>query len=161
MRGPSHYSRGRTGREMNRRILTSLNRALRRKAAIALAVLYALCVLMPAAAVALTSAAHCLTGPQGAAHVHQAASQAHVHSDGVAHAHADQPADHADGAPHEHSDAAGAQNGNCCGLFCVSAIAHDAHPALGATIAAQRTVPARAYALPGRGPERINRPPIG
>ena len=71
-------------------MLTSLTRRLRFKAALALAALYAFCVIAPHAALALTeAAAHCLTEPHSASHVHQPQSKVHVHADGVAHTHDD------------------------------------------------------------------------
>lgn len=135
------------------------DRRIRWRAAIALAALYAFCVLLPSAALAVTHvAAHCLTGSNGASHVHRAvekASEQHSHSHGDAAQH-----DH-DGASHPHentSDKAG--NGNCCGLFCVSAISHDATLAPAVFSAAAKDSPALADALVGHEPDRITRPPI-
>jgi hypothetical protein len=137
---------------------------MRWKAALSLAWLYAVCILLPPAAFALSAAAHCLTDTHAAAHVHQAAakipSSTHVHPDGVVHAHGEQGShQHADGAPHKH-DADDKSHGNCCGLFCVTAIAHAAPALLAAPGAAGPALPALEEALSGRGPDRINRPPI-
>ena len=140
-------------------MLSGLNKRFRLKAALALAALYAFCVLAPHAALALTNAAaHCLTEPHGAAHVHQeqASAKSHVHADGVAHSHSDT------GAAHEESGADGkSHGGNCCGLFCVTALAHEPAPVLFAPQAAPLVGPAAFYHLSGCGPDRINRPPIG
>jgi len=141
------------------RMLRGLTKRIRFRAAIAVAALYAFCVLAPHAALALTqAAAHCLTEPHGAAHVHQeqAAATSHVHADGVAHVHSDT------GTPHNHSDADGRDHGgNCCGLFCVTALTHEPTPALSEPLAASLVGLDEFDQLAGRGPDRINRPPIG
>ena len=57
-------------------MLTRLTRTFRIRAAITLAVAYALCVVAPSAALAFAdgpSAAHCLTDSMGPAHVHKQA----------------------------------------------------------------------------------------
>ena len=140
-------------------MLRGLSRRLRFKAALALAALYAFCVIAPHAALALTeAAAHCLTEPHGASHVHQppakVQARVHVHADGMAHTHHDsapQQQDSTDGRDH---------GGTCCGLFCVTALTHEPAPTLSAPLAARLIGPGHQYELPGRGPERINRPPI-
>ena len=135
-------------------MLTSLTRRWRFKAALALAALYAFCVIAPHAALALTeAAAHCLTEPHGASHVHQPQSKVHVHADGVAHT-------HDDAGPQKPADAGKDHGGACCGLFCVTALTHEPAPTLSAPLAAGLIGPGHQYELPGRGPERINRPPI-
>ena len=139
-------------------MLSGLNKRFRLKAAVALAALYAFCVLAPHTALALANAAHCLTEPHGAAHVHQeqAATKSHVHADGMAHAHPDT------GTPQKDSDADGkSHSGNCCGLFCVTALAHEPALALFVPPAALLVGLGEFYQLAGRGPDRINRPPIG
>ena len=139
-------------------MLLVLKKAFRIKAAIAVTLLYAVCSLAPSAALALSAkAAHCLTESQGAAHVHRdAAGAAHVHADNT---------------PHLHDDTLGAQepthsddkarSSNCCGLFCVSALASEPAPALLAPPASALTGPALTFRLDGREPGRIHRPPIG
>ena len=138
-------------------MLSGLNKRFRLKAAVALAALYAFCVLAPHTALALADAAHCLTEPHGAAHVHQQhATKSHVYADGVAHAHPDT------GTPQKDSDADGkSHSGNCCGLFCVTAMAHEPALALFASPTTLLVGPGEFYQLAGRGPDRINRPPIG
>ena len=133
-------------------MLSSLTRRFRLRAAVTFAALYAFCVLLPPAALALTyAAAHCLAD-QGPAHVHgKTAVTPHTHADG---------ADHDDGPTQEHSDATGkAMPGNCCGLFCVAALSHEPGFALLAPPPTVRTVPAIAESLDGRGPDRLKRPP--
>ncbi|HKS63035.1 MAG TPA: hypothetical protein VJT13_15140 [Xanthobacteraceae bacterium] len=139
-------------------MLSGLSKRFRLKAAVALAALYAFCVLAPHAALALSNAAaHCLTEAPGAAHVHHAPAKAaqHVHADGVAHTHDDTSA------PNQHPDADGKSHaGNCCGLFCVTALSHEAAPTLLAPPAAPLVRSGAFYHLAGCGPDRINRPPI-
>ena len=132
-----------------------LKKTFRIKAAVAVVLLYAVCILAPSAAFAFAdrdAAAHCLTEPLGAAHVHQAAN-GDVHAEGVAHIHSDT------GTPDEHSDANG-KSRNCCGLFCVTALSQELGPALSGPSPTGLTSLALDYELAGRGPDRIHRPPI-
>lgn len=145
-------------------MLTGLSKPKRLKAALLLSILYAFCILMPNAALAFSNAtAHCLTEPHGAAHMHQAAATTHIHADGVAHTHADKAPYRGDAsAPEKHSDGDGRNHsGTCCGLFCISAIVHEPPPTFPAPLLVARVVPRLDDALSGRGPARINRPPIG
>jgi hypothetical protein len=131
-------------------------------AALALAVLYAFCILAPHTAVALGGDPHCLKDATGAFHVHAAQAKAephahagamHQHGDGTIHRHSD------NGLP-QHSDTDGKNGGTCCGLFCITAIALDVAVVLPSpppvSLATLRFEEAHA----GRGPTRINRPPI-
>jgi hypothetical protein len=135
------------------------DRRMRWRAAIGLAALYAFCVLLPSMALAATQvAAHCLTGSNGASHVHRTAEKApsgHSHASDAQHDHGHDGAPH----PHEKTDDKAA-SGNCCGLFCVSAITHDGAFAPAVVFAAAKDSPAPAGALIGREPDRITRPPI-
>lgn len=135
-------------------MLSGLTRRFRLRAAITLAALYVVCVVGPAAALALAhSAMHCLT-EHGPAHVHGAASaQPHIHANDVSHQHGH------GGTAHQHSDTDKAAPGNCCGLFCVTAIAHESGFAPLKPPAIGPATPARADALDGHGPDRIDRPP--
>jgi hypothetical protein len=150
--------------------MTTVFKAVRRRrfaAALALAVIYALCVLAPHATVALGANAPCLNDAPVAAHVHAAKATAEPHGHGEMHR-------HGDGTVHRHSDSHLADNSiprqsdtsdknheTCCGLFCVTAIALDA-----ATVLPPPPPPVTLAALgrdeahAGRGPVRINRPPI-
>ena len=134
------------------------------------AALYALCVLTPAAAAAFGAGdlpAHCFTEQQLGLHVHQPAAgyaqagahghdhsqtQAHVHADGAKHRHG---ASHHSGTGDRNNDPAA-----CCGLFGVTAMAVDPQLDLGAPSRHSALVPASFEELTGRGPDRINRPPI-
>ena len=155
-------------------MLSVPTKSFRVKAAIALAALYALCVLAPSAAFAFSnspSIAHCLieghdtiavhghTTPaahdHGTAAVHDHGGKVHVHADGTAHQH------HDDGsAPKSRSDGGKANIATCCGLFSVVAIAYEPGLILGLSGHASILSPPLREALSGRGPERINRPPI-
>ena len=125
-----------------------------------LAALYALCVVAPGLTIAVASgaaAAHCLTDDhQGLAHVHAQGpvqGKPHVHADGAAHEHAD------DAAPAKDGDDPQIPAGACCGLFCFSAVTVD--PAMvERPVHASRVFAAPDDGLDGRGPDRINRPPI-
>src|SRR5687767_10218914 len=129
-------------------MLNWLTSGMRRRAATALVVLYALCVLAPAAALALgdaAKAAHCLTDDNhrlGSSHAH---GKSHVHEDGTAHKHSDEG---------DEQTAAG----QCCGLFCLSALAPStdlpfAQPELLALVSYLNT-----NGLLGHGPNRLDRP---
>jgi len=136
--------------------LMQFRRGFRSKAASALVVLYALCLLAPAAAFAFgdgTKAAHCLTDNNHglvASHSHDASS-AHGHEHG-----------HHDVGKHKHSgdgDRQQTQSGDCCGLFCLSALA----PSIDLSFAQSdvlASIPAvNANSILGCGPDRLYRPP--
>jgi hypothetical protein len=141
-----------------------LTKRLRVRAAIALAALYAACVMAPPLALAFAdgaAAAHCLTDDHHAATHRHSTPDAHQH--GGVHR-------HADGAVHKHADDAGTSmnggedeptstTGSCCGLFCFAATTGDL-PEIGQPVHASSVLPALDEHLAGRGPERINRPPI-
>ena len=146
-------------------MLTRLRKPFRLKAAITIAALYALCVLAPNVALAFgEGTAHCLTEGT-AAHVHQARAEApaHVHADGTTHHHGDAIAHDDHGSvPHKHSDSDGKNHsGTCCGLFCISAMPAAPVASLPAPPKAASHGFGHVYELAGRGPTRINRPPIG
>jgi hypothetical protein len=144
------------------RMPVRLGKRLRCRAALALAALYAFCILFPGVALALGggAAAHCLT-EAAPAHVHKAVAEiTHEHGDGATHSHATEHR-HADaGAPHHEGGAQQEPPGTCCGLFCISAIAHEPLGVAASTAIGMRTIPSPDFALAGRGPFRINRPPI-
>lgn|SRR5262249_30913443 len=138
-------------------------KAFRSKAAIVLAALYALCILGPSIALALSNnptIAHCLTEDHVGIHDH--GGKIHAHADATAHRH------HDDGAAHQHHDKGAVQKhggdegkaANCCGLFSLVAMAGESSLMLGPSSSASKLLPVPPEALSGRGPERINRPPI-
>ena len=152
-------------------MLSAVAKTVRIRAAITLAALYALCILAPAAAFAFSdnpAVAHCLTEGHVGIHEHSGkhdhGGKAHVHADGTAHQH------HADGTAHQHHDDGAAPQpagddgkapiATCCGLFSVVAISGEPVPSLGFYSLASVVLPPPGEALSGRGPERINRPPI-
>jgi hypothetical protein len=154
-------------------MLSMLAKGVRVKAAAVLAALYALCILAPSAAFAFSnnpSVAHCLIEGHSASAVHDhgtAAAQdhgtavhdhggkVHVHADGTTHQH------HDDGqVPKSPSGGGKADVATCCGLFSVVAIAGEPDLILGSSGHASVLRPPLREALSGRGPERINRPPI-
>jgi hypothetical protein len=138
-------------------MMSWFTKRFRFKAALALAALYVFCVLAPHAAFALAdaaAAAHCLNENRGHVHQHDGTT-AHVHADGVAHQHSK------GGAPHDDADADDkTAHTNCCGLFCLSALANAFPPALLAPSPSMSVEPSTDRGLASRGPDRINRPPI-
>jgi hypothetical protein len=155
-------------------MLSVPTKSFRVKAAIALAALYALCVLAPSAAFAFSnspSIAHCLIEGHDAIAVHDHTTPAaHDHGTAAAHDHGGKMHVHADGTTHQHHDdgqvpkspsgGGKADVATCCGLFSVVAIAGEPDLILGSSGHASVLRPPLREALSGRGPERINRPPI-
>lgn len=127
-----------------------------------MAALFALCLLAPVAAFALSdsaAAAHCLT----LAEAPKAESESHGHPHGDID-HADHAAMTHEAVDHGALASSGGDDhalpGKCCGLFCVSALAP---PVFG--VAAMHLVVASEVAMPtatsllGRSSNRIDRPP--
>jgi len=139
-------------------MLSALRKTLRIKAAVAVAMLYGLCIVTPSLAFALAdpdAAAHCLTEDHGFAAAPHHGANVHIHADGVAHHHSDS------GGPHKQAnDESKGHAANCCGLFSVVAIPGEPGFALGLVSPASLAFPVLHDAASGRGPERINRPPI-
>ena len=80
----------------------------------------------------------------------------------VAHSHADEAvnSDEQGGAPDHHSNKDGkADTGNCCGLFCVSAVAHDPGLMFGLFVPESAAASAVVTDLIGRAPSPLHRPP--
>jgi hypothetical protein len=134
-------------------MLRRLTKAVRRRTARVLVVLYAACLLAPAAAIALGCAVPpCLADDtHGVVRtaLHEHGGNAHVHKDGTVHQHSKGPDGHA-------TD----PDAQCCGLFCTSAL-----PA----ILIDMPLPpfqtraahfAEVDALAGRAPDRLDKPPI-
>jgi hypothetical protein len=139
-------------------MFSGLTRSFRIRTAIALAAVYAFCVLAPAAALAFMdgpAAVHCLTDQHGIAAPHANDGDTHVHADGTSHRH------HANDATHQDSNGGGKSHpGNCCGLFCMTALSADPTLVLSAPVRFTFAAPALDERIAGRGPDRINRPPI-
>jgi hypothetical protein len=138
------------------------NRSWRARAASLLAVLYALCVMTPAIALAMgddVATAHCLNAVavQVAAAPHDHGHD-HGHASDATDTHHDY-ADHA--APAHHTDGGGkAPMGSCCGLFCLAGLPSNLGPVVEQTVHASTEILSGEDHLIGRGPDRINRPPI-
>lgn len=137
--------------------MSALTRRCRRIAAATFAALYAMCLVVPAAALAFVgapAALHCFTDQRGTAAAHDHDASVHVHADGTTQRHADEGTKkHADGGATSHP-------ADCCGLFCMTALATEASIQLGSP-AHFRFVTPLDQDVAGRGPDRINRPPIG
>ena len=136
-------------------MLSVFAKTFRAKAATVLAALYMLCILAPSAAFAFSAnpgLAHCLT--EGHVGVHDHGGKIHIHADGTAHQHDDH------GAAPPSGDNEKSAVATCCSLFSVVAKLGEPGLSLGLYSPASTVLPVLADALTGRGPERINRPPI-
>ena len=114
------------------------------RAASLLAVMYALCLLAPAAAMAANpnpAMAHCLTDD------HHGMSAGHADDSGASHHHS-----------HSGDDEKG-QAGKCCGLFSVAAIVTSADFQAWQHAPASHVAFALTENMTGRGTDRIDRPP--
>jgi hypothetical protein len=134
-----------------------LAKKLRRRAAILIAVAYAFCVLAPSGALAFAAnpaALHCMDDLQTASAPTPGHGPAHEHADGVDHQHGQS------NVPDHHSNKDGNPSGNCCGLFCVSALAHDPGLTFGLSAPGSSAVAVLAHGLTGRAPSPLHRPPI-
>lgn len=134
-------------------MLTRLSRKLRWRAALAAAVLYSVCGIAPSLALALAETAkavHCVTEDHG--------GNIHAHNDG-----------HGLGSHDNNTDAASTAGdvekdkdapGNCCGIFCLTALPASDHPAISVFSHGSMVIPMLQHGLATAGPDRINRPPI-
>ncbi|HZL36769.1 MAG TPA: hypothetical protein VFC78_15730 [Tepidisphaeraceae bacterium] len=139
--------------------MRNVTKNFRMRAAILIALAYAFCALAPSAALALNSspaAFHCLAELAGMSVPEDHASTYEpMHSTPHQHDHADK------GVADKSSDSHGkAHTGNCCGLFCMSAMAHDPEITLTVSAPSSPALPAVANGLAGCGPSRLHRPPI-
>jgi hypothetical protein len=116
-----------------------------------------------------SAAMHCLTELSDLAHMHQATAVpvAHTHADGAKHKHTHEAPmqmvrhKHGDGGTHDHGKPGKADDGNCCGLLCLSALNHDGVAALPSPPPAARTKAAPEPERASHDPGRIDEPPIG
>jgi hypothetical protein len=153
-------------------MLLRLTRSFRVKAAIAVAALYAFCILLPATAFALADgrmAPPCLLDDLAlvVAHNHAPAADVsaahHHHDDGTSHDNAGAAHQHHGDGPRAAADPQSnpdSRPGECCGLFPLAALAGGLRPALAPARLASSVIPALTDALTGREPDRIIRPPI-
>jgi hypothetical protein len=157
-------------------MLLRLTRSLRIKAAIAVAALYAFCILLPAAAFGLADgrmAPPCLLDDLAAVAALHHATPAHVpaghYHNGTSHDHAGAATHHHHGgwpraaAPDPQTDPDHGKNrpGECCGLFPLVGLAGGLRAALAPLRPTSSVIPALTDPLIGREPDRIIRPPIG
>lgn len=136
-----------------------LNRTMRIRAAMLFAFLYAFSAIAPSMALAFSdddTDVPCLMELQGLAGAHNHDGNSHQHADGAAYQHSD----HA--SPQKSPDTDGkAHPDKCCGLFSVTALAVEPGLTLGVPAPVSSvTFAVIEDALGGRGPDRINRPPI-
>jgi hypothetical protein len=154
-------------------MLLRLTKSFRVKAAMAVAALYAFCILLPATAFALADGRmappcliddlaalsahdHASTDHGAAAHHHGAPS--HDHAAATHHHHGDET--HAASVPQSDPDEGKSRPGECCGLFPMVALSGGLRPALAPPRLTSSAIAAPTEALIGRGPDRIIRPPI-
>lgn len=135
-------------------------RTVRLRSAGFLAALYVVCVLAPSAAFAFgdgSRAAHCLTedhhGLQSG-QAHMTAEKAHVHADGTSHVHSDAITPSKD----HHGNAS--SDGQCCGLFCFSALPASDVEILVPSILRGPVQTARIQGFVDHLPPRLFRPPL-
>lgn len=112
-----------------------------------LTLLYLLCIFAPAFADG-SRAANCLINDNQviAAHAHDEGSSHHDFDD-------DTPTKEAD-------DTHKARAGFCCGLFCFVAVMGEPHDFVNLPVHNSSILPPVEQRIGGRGPDRINRPPI-
>jgi hypothetical protein len=151
-------------------MLSLPTKSFRVKAGVALAALYAFCILLPAVAFALADgrmAPPCLIDDLATLSIHDHADAPVTHHHGgAADAHAGDHHHHAIGGQAEgakapgDSDSGKSRPGECCGLFPMVALAGGLRPAPAPSRLTSTVIPLPADALVGRGPDRIIRPPI-
>jgi hypothetical protein len=139
------------------------------RAALALAAMYGFCALAPSLAFAVfdnPAVPFCLTESYLNPNLYGGVT--HAHDDGGAHHHVDHTASHQHSSPHEPStppqhplNGASGNPTDCCGLFPMVGLFGVAHVDFGPSNVVSMPFPALTDALQGRGPERINKPPIG
>lgn len=143
---------------------------MRCRAAILLSVAYALAVLAPHAALAFSNGpvtAHCLTEIANILHKHdfkdlsldaghEKLSPTQVHGDTAVHVHGEMKS----AAGHFKQINHGSEK-NCCGLFCISAIAWADIAPLLLPVSFAASSPTADTKLRSRSPDRLIEPPIG
>jgi len=143
-------------------MLSVATRGFRIRAAIALAALYALCILAPSATFALSgnaSAAHCLIEDHATADAHAGMHHdgTHMHADGTSHAHAKASETKA---PEPKAPAHKSSSGDCCGLLSVSALPAPMFDVPAPVLPAMIAVVTNGEGVTGKNPDRLYRPPI-
>ena len=135
----------------------TLTKGLRTRAAMTLIATYVLCLMAPHAALALSNGAmaiHCLDVLDEMPAGHDHAAMNHSHADGMIHAH------HDDGSDSQHKSGSGkAHSSNCCGVFCMSAVANDSAINFGSHVVHSTEFAAPVANLIGDDPDLPYRPP--
>lgn len=124
------------------------------RAVAALIAAYALCVLAPHVALALSDGAmavHCLNIPDDVVAVHDHAAMEHDHS--AMHSHQDR------GSAPKHHDHGGKTPGDCCGVFCMGVLANAGGIDVGHERIGSPEFAAPVIKLAGDEPELPYRPP--
>jgi hypothetical protein len=138
--------------------MSNLSKNFRIRAAILVALAYAFCVLAPSAALAFTdspTAFQCLSELDEINAPSQHEGAGHTHMDGV-------NLHHVEGSATGHHSDLGHKGhaGSCCGLFCISGLAHDPGLTFGVSVLASSQLPFLAKSFAGRSPSPLHRPPI-
>ena len=131
-------------------MLHRFSKTARLRAAILMAVIYAVCVLAPTVAMASTGLA-CPNETAGMMQVHKHAGQLADHDHDDAKAHADK------GTSGQHNNAA--DEGKCCGTMFFSAIATDQELSLAPLTLTADLIPSVGAAITGHMPDGLIRPP--
>ncbi len=153
--------------------MRGLTKNLRRRAAIVIAVAYAFCVLAPAGALAVVSSPtvfHCIGELNAMAAPGLQQTATHVHDDGTSHHRHGYGAHDRSGSADHHADVGDKTHdnktrdnkdhgGTCCGLFCVSALAHDSGLTFGVSTPTTSATATMVNGLTGRAPAPLHRPP--
>jgi hypothetical protein len=129
-------------------------RAVRVRAVIAVIALYALCVMAPHVALALsdgTMAVHCLNIPDEVVAPQDHAAMEHDH--GAMHSH------HDHGSAPQHHDHSSKMPGDCCGVFCMGALANAVGVDVGHERIGSPEFAAPVIKLAGDDPDLPYRPP--
>jgi hypothetical protein len=139
-------------------MLNRLSKRIRRKLTLTMGVLYVVCSVAPAIALARadgSTTVPCISEHHHASHIHHVASQSHAHADGKMHQHS------RDNSVGTDNDETTALAPSCCGLFCLSALPADAVFLASEPARQESSVAFLEQRLLGNSPDRIDRPPRG
>jgi hypothetical protein len=139
-------------------MLTGISKAVRLRLAIFFAALYAVCILAPTAALALTS--HCTTEHHAMGGIHAHGNAAHEH-----HGHGDSSHHHGSGSKHAHQNGAQDDGGDdgalskCCALMFLTAIAPNPDAPLAPATLHSTALAGLGQSFSGLPPGKLIRPP--
>ncbi|WP_247382380.1 MULTISPECIES: hypothetical protein [unclassified Bradyrhizobium] len=146
------------------RMLLQLTRSVRMKVGWLVALAYLFCVVAPAAALALGTAAPCLTDDAVLADLVPAHRQtSHIHAGNTAHDHAKSHGhDHAaaQDAPAQHHHDGKGKPGPCCGTMCMTALPADLPDIAKPVQPISTCAPEIAIRVHSEAPPLLYRPPI-